>query len=200
MRTYHSARKSFTLLELLLATSLLAFVGLGVYRTLSSGIAVWQWFGRNRPSADVAIFLEKVALDVRNYCDFSLSDFEGAADRISFLTRNPDYVFLSSAKALPSGITQDVFNRVEYVFVPDSKQVKRRVYKFGFNEPKTELVNLSGIRNFRFSFYVWDERQKAVTKAHLLSGQTPKAIEVEVELDSASGATDTINRIIEIPI
>ena len=96
MRKKVLRKKGITLVEILLVASIMTFVGLGIYKTFTSGITVWKWIEANRPDGEVLIFFDKVSSDLRNYCDIASSDFMFLNVGIRFSSLNsPSFSFIS---------------------------------------------------------------------------------------------------------
>lgn len=89
--------KSFTLVELLIATSIFLVVMVTLYGAFQAGM-----FGFRNIEENIAVHqaarrvLERISLDLRNHFAYSRSDtrFFGQADEIRFLTRIPQYALV----------------------------------------------------------------------------------------------------------
>ncbi|MFC1704484.1 type II secretion system protein J [Candidatus Omnitrophota bacterium] len=194
-------KRGITLIEVLLAASIMTFVGVGVYRTFCSGISVWRWLHAQRPSADALIFFDKVAFDMRNYCDVSTVAFQGSAHKLSFYVHNTDYLLLSSKELVArKNVSDDAIVRVEYVFIPEKKEIRRRTYKFGVNTPEIDLLNVSDVKELRFVFYVKDPAENFPKMTYALEGQAPEAIKITLELPAEQEMTTVLQKIIEVPV
>src|SRR5437773_11479335 len=97
------SKKSFTLVEMLLVTSLMAVIGLALFQSLANGLKVWNISTQHAMEDDAAIFFEKISGDVRDAMDYSLIKFDGSKNKISFptivrtlsdprLSPQPDYI------------------------------------------------------------------------------------------------------------
>lgn len=79
------AKKAFTLLELMVATSILGLIGLAVLTTFGSGLHVYervQSYGGLQ--ADILLSLEEMERDLANTFPLSGIEFEGEAQKITF--------------------------------------------------------------------------------------------------------------------
>ncbi|MFC1593842.1 type II secretion system protein J [Candidatus Omnitrophota bacterium] len=202
MRKNILRKKSVTMIELLVAMSIITFVGLGLYRTFCSGISVWKWVRIQRPSADVMIFFDRVAFDLKNYCELADSSFVGSSQKISFLMHDTDYLFPMHSAEPATDETNSLIHRVEYIFLPATQEVKRKQYAFSSDKPEIELTSLSNITNVRFTFYILSggTDQGGFEQLSSLMHETPKAVEIQVELENERTGTRTFRRIIEIPL
>src|SRR3989338_2632588 len=66
------SKKSFTLIEMLLVTSLMAMIGLAVYHSLVNGMKIWDASTRYTAEEDVALFFDKISQDIRSATNYSL--------------------------------------------------------------------------------------------------------------------------------
>lgn len=204
-KTYlaHLRRKfkpAFTLLELLVVSSLIAAVGIGLYQALGNGISLWKWQVSNRARGDVLIFFSRVEQDFKNYCDLSDSDFSGSSNLVYFFVHHTDYIFMSPAEMLSGEEDATPVYRVEYKFNPEKKEIRRRVYQFGFDKPRSDRESLTGIEDLRFRFYVFSEATNTMISYDSVVGVTPAAVEVQVDLINGNGQKETYSKMIEIPI
>ena len=76
----------FTLIEWLVAISLIAMVGLAIYGIFDSGIKVMQRIIRPVPGEDLNIFFEKLSQDLQDAFHYSGVHFKGGAEKIFFVT------------------------------------------------------------------------------------------------------------------
>jgi len=196
MSKWRCRRKAFTLIELLLASVIFVWVGLGVYRSLSSGISVFKWLAAHRSSGEAVIFFDRVAKDLRNYCDIYGPSFEGASNKVSFFVHNPCYLMDDIGR---SG-ANDIIYKVEYVYYPERKEVRRNAYEFGLDKPKAEFLRFSNIESVVFNFHVLDAANHKLLKSSMLAKGIPKAVEIEVGILDSKGAIVKFKRFIEIEV
>lgn len=103
-------KKGFTLIEIIIVTSIFAVVGLGVFSTFVSGMKMWNKARTmNMTQGDVFIAMERMAEDLRQSADIPEIGFEGEDNWVSF----------------PVRIGGDV-SKVVYLFDPSGKGVFRR--------------------------------------------------------------------------
>jgi prepilin-type N-terminal cleavage/methylation domain-containing protein len=192
-------KTAFTLIELLIATAILLWVGLGVYRSLGSGISVFKWLTSHRSTGEVAILLDRIAKDARNYCYISNPSFEGSANRISFFVHNADYMLFRDMDAQSDSGVNAIY-KVEYTFVPEKKQVKRIVYQFGAEQPRAESLTFSNIEKAGFSFYASDITTDKPARLYVCNGAAPKTIEIEVGVLDSKGKVTEFQKFIDVTI
>ena len=111
--------KGFTLLELLITTSLIALMGLAIYSVFARGVMVWGRGGViNKVEQEVRFTLQSLAKELRNSFKFSGIEFSGTKSGISF----PAYVNTA-------GIAQDPkweVGKVSYFYDSSKKSFFRR--------------------------------------------------------------------------
>ena len=77
--------KSFTLIELIISSAIIAVVGVAVYSVFSGGLRVWQRAeGFRNYQRSPRLVLERAARELRNSLFFSQINFEGDKNSISF--------------------------------------------------------------------------------------------------------------------
>ncbi|MFH1767803.1 MAG: hypothetical protein ABH858_01400 [Candidatus Omnitrophota bacterium] len=189
-------KRSFSLLELVIALSLSLFVGMLIYRTLASGLALWKWHRADRSLGDFVIFFEKMSYDLRNYADFSSADFQGRPDKITFYVHDPGYLLNGGGKINDS---KREFNpslyRVEYVFLAERKEIRRKLYKFGSQEAYRNTLCLSDVDKVNFSFSLLDKTDNRENVYHETSGVTPLGMAVDIEWKDSQGNTNNTKRL-----
>ncbi len=94
----NSKNKSFTLIELLITSSIFMVVMLTVYISFNTGIFGYRNIeGTLSVSQTATKVLERINLDLRNSFAYSTDEtkFSGSKNEISFLTLAQDYAFIS---------------------------------------------------------------------------------------------------------
>ncbi len=200
MRKKVLRKKGITLVEILLVASIMTFVGLGIYKTFTSGITVWKWIEANRPDGEVLIFFDKVSSDLRNYCDIASSDFNGSSFSVSFLVHNPEYLVVSENAQSALLFQDDAISRIEYVYIPERKEIRRKMYKYGFTSPEVDLSSLANVEEATFAFFVSGGVGGGFEKKYTLSDQLPIAVEINIKIRNNSDSTESFTKVIEIPI
>ncbi|MFH1791784.1 MAG: hypothetical protein ABH885_07385 [Candidatus Omnitrophota bacterium] len=193
------ANAAFTLVELLLSLTMTIVIGMGIYKTMSLGISLWEWQKRNQPREDMLIFLERISHDLRNYCRMTEADFTGGSGNISFPVHDTDYVLQpGSVIALAKMKGDAAVDRVEYTLIPAEKRVARKVYKPGGSKPFRESNALTGLRGMVFSYHFVDGT-KAPYIADRATGVPPRAVGITLKVIGPGGDVETFTRIIEVP-
>lgn len=190
--------RGFTLIELLVVVSMVAMIGLGIYRVFNSGIKLWQWNAANAAKVDVAIFFDGAAQDLKKCFKFRESFFEGHANKLSFLAHDSDYLISSKGDLIdfPSMGKASIVT-VEYMFIPQRKEIQRRIYSFGAKKLLRATSALSQVEKAHFIFYTFDKKQKKFLRSYFLTGVFPDAVEFIVEVRGASDAVEVFRRTLD---
>ena len=146
-------RFGFTFVEMLLVTALLAVVGLSLYATFSNGLKIWQRINRESVTEDVHMFFEKISADLRNSAPFSVIEFRGEEDAISFPT------IISSAEK-QRGVQG--IGRASYFFDRKNKSVNRQPYDFSEvyrDHAGPAQVLVRHVETLRFDYYYHNVRE-----------------------------------------
>ena len=190
---------SFTLIELLLSISILAVAGIGAYRVLSSGISFLKWQKNFRLHGDVDIFFEKFAYDIRNSCSINNINFSGDKTKAIFAFHDPSVNFLTTKDDFDLKKDIDLLlYKVEYIFVADKKELRRRVYSLKSGKLLKDSRILSGGDNCTFSYFRLDNFTGKISKISFLNGFFPMGVEITVNL-MENNKTVTLIDIIDVP-
>lgn len=74
----------FTLIELVIATVILAVIAVSIYGSFSVGVKVWRRGGENRGLQKIRITLLSIQKELRSSFYFSKAPFKGASSEITF--------------------------------------------------------------------------------------------------------------------
>ncbi|MEI7998136.1 MAG: type II secretion system protein [Candidatus Omnitrophota bacterium] len=116
--------KAFTLIEVLLVSTLIAIVGIAVFQALSNGIKLWAKAQRLNREAEVAIFLDKMGEDLRSVPIISGIPFKGTDILFSFPAVVMTKADSKSSRSQEGFISQ--IGAVQYRFDPVEHTVFRR--------------------------------------------------------------------------
>ena len=185
----------FTLLELLLVTSLLALIGLAIFSTFSRGLAVWQRGSQNNTAELKARFaLEKFGQEFRNSFKFSGLEFSGARDQITF----PTIVNSSGIAEKPRWQV----GRVSYFFDSGKNSVFRRgenyVDTFQSGRPPAEEV-IPRVKDFQISYYYYDYLSGIYKWMDFISDSDRWPSGVKIEFTLAGEKEKTIVKTVYLP-
>jgi len=145
-------KRGFTLLELLITTSLIALMGLAIYSTFARGVTIWERGNKTNIGEQEARFiLDSLAKELRNSFKFSGVEFSGTKSGISF----PTYVNTA-------GIAQDPkweVGKVSYFYDSGKKSFFRRqasyIDLFQEDLPEAKEVVFQ-VEDLEISYYFFD--------------------------------------------
>lgn len=189
--------RGFTLVEILLAISLVAIVALALYGTFNSGLQVMSLTSRTTEEEDLNIFFEKLSRDLQNAFHYANIPFQGQGDRLSFATTIQTDARLGGDRGI---------GRVTYAYDPSERAILRTQEDINqiFEEETDAAQNvLSPLSSFRLEYYRYDvlknsyewkeEWEEAEEKT------LPLAVKVGFRLQEEKGEKD-VTRIISIPV
>jgi Tfp pilus assembly protein PilE len=189
---------AFTLIELLLVTSITASVGLAVFTALSNGLKLWHRSQKAVIEEDATLFLERFTSDLKNTFLFSRLSFSGTEMSMSF----PTVVYVpadrKSARAYEGYVDQ--LGSVRYAFDPSRGEVTREEANYSLSlrgeyAPARRMVG--GVKELHFKyFYHGDEGRSTTIDAQDL---LPAAVLVEARF-SDGNQEKVIKRHISIPL
>ncbi len=172
-------RRAFTLIELLLVTSLIAALSLAVFMSLSNGLKLWQRTQKAVLAEDITIFFDRFAGDLRNSFNFSTLRMEG--DELSFAFPTVVLTKADRASIRASEEYVDQLGRVQYAFDPaDGSLVRRQAnYSQGLRKMWGEARTLfSGATEIHFRYL--PRGSKDFSSSAGAKGELPTGVEVEV--------------------
>ena len=140
---------------------------------------------------------DRISYDLRNYCPLTFSDFKGTLNSVSFFVHNPGYL-LQEDSSLKMGKDLSIY-KVEYLFLPSKKEIRRRLYNFGSEKPFRETVVANNIKKLNFTFYLWDEKNKGEVVSHNIE-EAPQVVGIEVEWDEFYGKKGKKRRTFLVPL
>ncbi|UCC94428.1 MAG: prepilin-type N-terminal cleavage/methylation domain-containing protein [Candidatus Omnitrophota bacterium] len=152
MRSRSVCRKrGFTLIEILISTSLLVIVGLAIYSTFNSGIKIWQKVRKSYEGEDVNILFEKFTTDLKNSFHYKGVKFIGSKHNVIFPT-------LVTAPSAASGLRKGV-GQVSYRFDEDGGSIiqEKRNLSAIYKEKEGIIREiLRDVKLLEFTYYMHD--------------------------------------------
>ena len=145
-------KNGFTLLELLITTSLIALMGLAIYSTFARGVMVWdRGCKTDIVSQEMRFTLQNLAKELRNSFKFSGIEFMGTKDGISF----PTYVNTAEIGEAPKWEVGEV----SYFYDKDASCVMRRALCVRCKAQDAKPI-AQNIKNLKMSYYFFDAISK----------------------------------------
>lgn len=122
-------RQGFTLTEVLLVSCMFAVISLAVFNAFSNGFKLWARGQHVMVEGDMAIFLERIAEDLRGTVIISGIPFKGNSTELSFPA-----IVLAPADEKSSRADEgfvDQIGAVRYTFEPSEKKIYRSQAPYG---------------------------------------------------------------------
>ena len=190
--------KAFTLIEVLLAASLMALVGLAVFRSFANGLKLWARADQLTREAEVAIFFDKMAEDLRSVPHISGIDFKGTSGKVAF----PAIVLTkadSHSSRFPEGLI-DQIGAVEYRFDAQTHTVFRRQANYSYalkkkwEQEKAVVTGIDGV-----DFYYEIPTLKALVMKSEINGVAPLGVLLKIHFTDHNGQHQ-FQRYLSIPV
>lgn len=192
-----SNRKSFTLIELLMAIGMIAVISLAIYNVFDSGAKIWQRLYKSAGAEDLNIFLDKLAGDLRNSFYFPGINFLGTENSIEFATyvKSPQMDRTTVGKAVYSyngdaGIVK--LQKLDYA------QIYGNEGSLDTNAAKNEIIR--GIKALKFEYYFYDPATRQYGWAQQWVNDKELPLAVRVELNTDQGDDNRFVKTISIPM
>ena len=192
MRCIWKNRLGFSLVELLVVTSMLGIISLAIFSTFNNGFKVWQRVNKSLGQEDLGLFFDELSQDLNN-CVKSVSiPFTGDRNNLGV----PTLVNSAQLKIRTVGLATYSYDQQSGVL---NRQQKDFSQVYSRQESDTVLL-LKNIASFKFAYYYFDkQKQEYLWKEEWSEPGIPLAIRVELSLNDLSG-TDKIIRSITIHV
>ena len=193
-------RDGFTLIEMLIVVSLFSLVSLAIYTSIASGLNVWDRSRGRIIEEDIAIFFDKISMDLRNSFFYSKIEPVGSKNRFSFPCRV--WVPADSRLGLAKGEYVEQLGKVEYFFDRNKHQLIRRIANYSqaladdYGSSQALLNRVEDVY-FRY-FYFWDNKEVEAYKIE--NGVLPSRVKACVVISDPCGNKRTISKYIDVPI
>jgi prepilin-type N-terminal cleavage/methylation domain-containing protein len=177
------SNRAFTLIELLIVTSIIALIGMAVFAAFSRGVAVWELGQKiDKKEPEVRFALEKIAAELRNSFDLSGIAFAGAKEQLSFST----YIDTGASTEEP----RQEPGKVTYFFDGNDGALLRtqerytEIFREGRPGPKKFI---SGLTGFEFGYYYFDPAKKSYGWMDSWEGGSGRPLGVRISLKFKDG-------------
>lgn len=199
-----SGVKAFTLVELLIAATIMAMIGLAILSTFAGGLKIYRRIQSYQDTQqDALISLEKMERDLRNALNFSKINFAGDAKKISFagLIKIVDS---DGNQNTALGKISYYFDGVKDVLIKEEQDYPKAVSEKG--QRRGNRKELASIDEIKFSyFYFNSETNKCEWKEswgldeRLEEKKLPLGVKVELMLKS-NGKDVKLDRTVFLPL
>jgi len=178
---------AFTLLELLITSSIVAIIALAIFSTFSMGIRAYKrvhYFGLAQ--ADVLLSFEKLEKDLHNTLNFSGIDFIGENRKVSFA-------------GLIGPQANSALGRLTYYL--DTKNLSLVKEERAYSQDSPTSKALASIKDVAFTYYYFDPqaREYVWQDSWQSVNGIPKAVRVKAVFKSENDKDVEITRTILIP-
>jgi len=179
--------EGFTLIELMVAASIIGLIGLTILTTFGSGFHVYervQTFGGVQ--ADVLLSLEEIEKNLKNLFPFSTIGFEGDAQSIAFPTIIETIETVDAEEVVTSSVGKIAYYLDDAgddtkALMSGWKDYSQAVAKIGAAESRKDTLAL--IENIGFSYFLFDEENQTYSWTNSWDTQEenlPRGVKIEV--------------------
>lgn len=190
---------AFTLIEMLLVCVLVSVIGLAVFRCFANGLRLWEKAQHLNNEAQAAIFLEKLADDLRSTVVLSGFNFKGTTSQLSFPA-----VVLTKADPKSSRVHEELINQigaVSYRFDYEQHAIFRKQANYAQalkdKWQDAEVPVVTGIEQLEFHYDVSSDKG-FLLKSQISEG-IPSGVIVEVKFMDAGGQHQ-LRKYLAIPV
>ena len=200
--------KGFTLIEIMVATSILGVIGLTILTTFASGLHVFervQTFGG--PQADVLLALEEMEKDIRNVFPYSTIAFKGDTQSITFPTVIETFETIDGEEEVVSSIGKVSYYIANVTYINEiTKGLIRAQHNYsqaitGVEAPEDQSETLASIEDLAFEYYFYNEDTEEYGWQSLWSAEEENLLSgVKIAVTYKDGDRDVqIERTVFIP-
>ena len=177
----YKLKDAFTLMEMLLVTSLVSLVAVAVFGVFNNGLRLWAKGVALDHEGQMAIAIDKIGQDLRSTVAIDNIPFNATEMRMAF----PSLVMTEADKnsnRAKEGII-DQIGAIEYRFEPGEGKIYRRQANYAQALKKQWSDSqeiMAGIEEFKLSFY-YSGSKGFVTKSQA-QGQVPVGVIIQMRL------------------
>jgi prepilin-type N-terminal cleavage/methylation domain-containing protein len=202
MKTHKQAisKNAFTLLEVLIAISIVMIAGTGIYKAFSSGLSLHKRAQAHNVYSEIALMLERLSEDLSNSYIADNIFFKGLPDKIIFYTHETRFLLVSQESQNhidQSGLFP--IHKIIYTYDASTKNFSRKEYDFGSENHSVSTVMLKDADSVQLSYKIYDEKTGEYS-FHMFTDRLPESVKVEVALRDYSEKHLPNNFIVDIPL
>ncbi len=190
---------AFTLVEVLLVSSLVALVSLAIFRCFGNGLKLWGKAQHLNREAEVVIFLDKMAEDLRSTVVMSGFNFKGTAQQLSFPATVNTRADQRSARKKEEMVWQ--IGAVKYRYDVEGRAIYRQQANYAQASKKRwsqeEVPVVKGIEGLEFHYDIASDKG-FLLKSEISEG-VPLGVMVEVRFND-EGGPHQFKRFLSIPV
>ena len=190
-------KRAMTLIEVLIAVSLVTLISIAIYNSLSNGVKIWQRSQRLVIEEDINIFFDKLSQDIRNSFPYSKIKFEGNETSLSFPTMV--HTLADARIGLSPNEYVEQIGKVEYYFDLTDRGLYRRQANYSqaiYETYQPAIKIIPAIENIKFSYFYQTDKGEEISREALAT--LPAGIEVKIEFSDKQGRR-TMSKFIHVP-
>ncbi|OGW79806.1 MAG: hypothetical protein A3G33_02855 [Omnitrophica bacterium RIFCSPLOWO2_12_FULL_44_17] len=190
--------KGFSLIELLIAVSIISFLGVVIYSALSQGLKIWKRTTVEKPEINVELMLEKFASDLRNASNNSIGRFAGEEKAVRFLVLGTSLKSPENEGGIPMPYqVRYEFDAGKGIFRKVQTDYRDLLYQTGEKAGiEVEKINLKDCR-IRYYYYNAEENS-AIWKSLWQEECLPRAVKIDMGYSTQYGVR-TVTKTIAVP-
>lgn len=195
MNLKNSRSDGFTIVEILLVSVLIVFVGFAVQRALLSGLSVYRWIEKDNSNKDIVMFFSRFSDEFKNICFFPEHGFNGGVSKVEFYIHNTGYLVLPGESVKQNG---PPIRRIRYEYNEEEGAVYRNEYPYGGYGPIRRTLALDNVESFSLRY---SEGSVQGTDGPLFVPEIktiPGSVKVQVEHKKDRGGG--LSLVVDVPI
>lgn len=179
-------RKGFTIIELLIVTTIFSIVSIAVYATFGSGMRVWRRAQEiNISERKVLLRMEKLSRELRQTFDFKDIGFSGYKDKLNFAA-------IIDGDIVRINYSLDASQKIIFCTVDKLADILESKEKNETLQSKP-LSFISAVDKLSFSYFYFDLQKNAYSwKEDWQEGSLPLAVKLEITVNNSSSYATTI--------
>lgn len=190
-------KKGFTLVEMIVALVIFAFLGGALYTTFGQGLKIWHHAVRERAEWKIDLFFEELTEGLRNFCRDRETSFVGSKHSVQFDALTPRLV-------REGGETSERIMRLpvsrSYAFDEAQKVITgyRKSYPEILSPPKLKkdpaFPVVEGVSAFDLEYYYYDPDRETRTWTSQWKGACPpEAVKISIGDEEGRRMTRYLN-------
>jgi len=201
MQTLFSQRKSqhygFSLIELLIAVSIIAFVGMVLYTTFSQGMRVWRRAVDMQPDFVSDLIFEKIERDLANAFEAGFRPLRREGDVLQFFSHSVYGKNDGSARRMPVRITYQ-FDKSLGVLTREEERYPELLTAI-LREPSAGRIEAEHMQSVQFEYYHQNPDGEAfLWKPFWRGGCLPEAVRISIQMDGSKQGLRAV-KILPVP-
>jgi len=191
--------KGFTLMELVIATLIISFLGTVIYTVFVQGLRLWNRAVKERPEIGIGLCFEKLTVDLRNALVYSNVGLVGGTDSMEFYTLGDSELYLPENKF--ERRTEPLL--VQYSFQKSDSAVRRSQLNYYeiLNQakiPQKSARIADHIVRLKFSYFRSDPKAVVDWASQWQEKCLPEAVKINLDFKDQN-KVKSMSKIISLP-